>query len=75
MTDSRNPEPPRGRDQEWRRERIREWAVYVRTHPDEDWGSQVNDLVNAQIHAARRVGEDRPDVGGARSRSEGHSEE
>ncbi|MFB6308575.1 MAG: hypothetical protein ABEH35_04520, partial [Haloarculaceae archaeon] len=42
-------------NRELRWEQIREWAEYVRTHPDEEWGRQVNTLVNAQLQAARRA--------------------
>jgi len=45
-----------------RRRRIREWAAYVRTHPDEDWGAQVNELVDAQIRSARHFEDSRPDM-------------
>jgi hypothetical protein len=36
-----------------RRRQIRQWAEYVRTHPDGEWGRQVNKLVNAQLQSAR----------------------
>lgn len=45
-------------------QRIRQvlrWADYVRTHPDEVWGEQVNRLVNAQLEAARHFEDERPD--------------
>ncbi len=39
-----------------RRERIKQvkrWAEYVRDNPDEDWGRQVNEVVDSQIQSAR----------------------
>ncbi|MFB6143308.1 MAG: hypothetical protein ABEJ30_08225 [Halorientalis sp.] len=43
-----------------RRTAIREWAEYVRTHPDETWGEQVNMLVDAQLQSARASEDERP---------------
>lgn len=45
---------------ERRRRQIRDWAAYVRSHPDEDWGEQVNRLVDSQIESARHHEDDRP---------------
>ena len=53
-------DPPRNR--EARHEEITAWAEYVRTHPDSDWGDQVNELVNAQLQSARHFEHDRPDM-------------
>lgn len=50
-----------GRDDAERRRQIREWAAYVRSHPDEDWGEQVNSLVNSQLQSARHFEDERPD--------------
>lgn len=52
-----------------RHQQIREWAAYVRTHPDEDWGSQVNQIVNAQLQSAQALGDDRPDMDELRNSS------
>jgi len=49
------------RNREDRLRQIREWAAYVRTHPDEDWGEQVNTLVNSQLQSARHLEDERPD--------------
>lgn len=46
---------------ERRRRQIRDWAAYVRSHPDHDWGEQVNTLVDSQIESARHHEGDRPD--------------
>jgi hypothetical protein len=46
-----------------RRREIREWAAYVRTHPDEDWGEQVNRVVDSQLQSARFFEDERPDPG------------
>ena len=48
-------------NREDRLRQIREWAAYVRTHPDEDWGKQVNTLVNSQLQSARHLEDERPD--------------
>lgn len=50
------------RNQQERYEFIKEWAVYVRTHPDDDWGEQVNRLVNSQLESARQFEDVRPDL-------------
>ncbi len=62
MTDSRTVEEVLDANRRERREFIRRWAEYVRTHPDEEWGRQVNTLVDAQLDAARRVENVRPDL-------------
>jgi hypothetical protein len=46
---------------ERRREWIIEWAAYVRSAPDEEWGEQVNRLVDAQLESARHHEDDRPE--------------
>lgn len=48
------------RNRAQRLEQIREWAAYVRTHPDEDWGEQVNTLVDSQLQSARYFEDSRP---------------
>lgn len=62
MTGSSPIEDKQARNREQRLEQIREWAEYVRTHPDRDWGQQVNTIVNAQLQSARHFQDDRPDV-------------
>ena len=60
-----NPENRDGkhaRNREDRLRRLREWAAYVRTHSDEDWGEQVNTLVNSQLQSARHLEDGRPDL-------------
>ena len=57
------------RNHEERLRFIREWAEYVRTHPDDDWGEQVNKWVNSQIQSARNVEDERPDVDRLREES------
>jgi hypothetical protein len=61
MDDSSRREAKHARNRERRREHIREWAAYVRTHPDEDWGQQVNTVVDAQLQSARHFENQRPD--------------
>jgi hypothetical protein len=62
MTDSLTVEEVLDANRRERHEFSRRWAEYVRTHPDEEWGRQVNTLVDAQLDAARRVADDRPDL-------------
>jgi hypothetical protein len=38
-----------------------ERAAYVESHPDEDWGEQVNALVDAQLQSARHFEDERPE--------------
>lgn len=49
-------------NQRERRVFIKEWAEYVRTHPDDEWGPQVNTLVDAQLESARQLEDVRPDL-------------
>jgi CRISPR/Cas system CSM-associated protein Csm4 (group 5 of RAMP superfamily) len=41
---------------------IKEWAEYVRTHPDDDWGEQVNTVVDSQLESARHFEDERPNL-------------
>jgi len=50
------------RNREHRLRQIKAWAEYVRTHPDDDWGEQVNLLVNSQLQSARHHEDERPDI-------------
>lgn len=62
MKDSQRVEEVLDANQHERHEFIKEWAKYVRTHPDDDWGPQVNTLVNAQLDSARQLEDERPDI-------------
>lgn len=62
MSNSSDREAKHARNREERHRQIREWAAYVRSHPDEDWGEQVNKLVNSQLQSARHFEDERPDV-------------
>ncbi|AWB26719.1 hypothetical protein [Halococcoides cellulosivorans] len=55
MTDSTDLDEKIGRNQTQRIEQIERWAEYVRSHPDEEWGRQVNTLVDAQLQSARHA--------------------
>lgn len=55
MTGSDRSEEPPARNRQERYEFIKQWAEYVRTHPDDDWGEQVNRLVDAQLESARHM--------------------
>lgn len=69
MSDSPDLEGKHARNREERLRFVREWAEYVRTHPDDDWGEQVNRLVNSQLRSARNVEDERPDVDRLREES------
>lgn len=62
MRDSRERERKHARNRRERLRQIREWAEYVRTHPDDDWGEQVNQLVDSQLQSARHFEDERPTV-------------
>lgn len=62
MTDSDPVADTLARNAEQRHAFITEWAEYVRTQPDADWGQQVNRLVNAQLASARHFEGERPDL-------------
>lgn len=62
MKDSRTVEDVLEANHRERRNFIKEWAEYVRTHPDEDWGAQVNKLVDAQLESARHLEDVRPNL-------------
>ncbi len=32
-----------------RRAFVKQWAEYVRTHPDREWSAQQNKIINSQI--------------------------
>ena len=51
--DSSDLEEKHARNDAERRRQIRQWAEYVRTHSDDEWGRQVNKLVNSQLQSAR----------------------
>ncbi|QPV63413.1 hypothetical protein I7X12_01895 [Halosimplex litoreum] len=61
MTNS-DLEEKHARNRELRRAEIRRWAEYVRTNPDDDWGEQVNKLVDSQLASARHHEHERPDI-------------
>lgn len=62
MTDSDELEDKRQRNRQDRYAQIKRWAEYVRSHPDDDWGAQVNTLVDAQLASARHFDGERPSV-------------
>lgn len=61
MTDSDELDEKHARNRRQRYEQIKAWAEYVRSTPDEQWGKQVNRLVNSQLRSARHFEEERPD--------------
>jgi hypothetical protein len=62
MTNSETLEDKHERNQRQRYEFIKEWAEYVRTHPDDDWGEQVNIVIDSQLESARYFGDERPNL-------------
>jgi hypothetical protein len=40
------------RNTEQRREMIKRWAEYVRTHDDREWSRQQNRLIDSQLQSA-----------------------
>ena len=69
MSNSSKLEDKHARNRQERLRFIKEWARYVRTHPDDDWGEQVNELVDSQIESARSVEHERPDMDRLREES------
>ena len=69
MTDSPDLDEKHARNRKERIRFIRQWAEYVRTHPDDVWGAQVNALVDSQIESARNVEDERPDMDRLREES------
>lgn len=59
-----------GRDDAERRRQIASWAEYVRTHPDEEWGRQVNALIESHLEHARARQFERPDLAHLRDPAE-----
>ncbi|MEZ3116023.1 hypothetical protein RYH80_08840 [Halobaculum sp. MBLA0147] len=62
--------PSFGRDREERLRQIDAWAEYVRTHPDDVWGPQVNAVIESQLEHARANQFDRPDLAHMRDPAE-----
>jgi hypothetical protein len=62
MINSEPLEDKHERNQRQRYEFIKEWAEYVRTHPDDDWGEQVNIVIDSQLESARYFGDERPNL-------------
>lgn len=50
------------RNQQERYAFIKEWAEYVRTHPDPESDEQVNKLVNSQSELGRHIEDERPNL-------------
>lgn len=48
------------RNQQERYDFIKDWAEYVRTHPDDEGENRVNRLVNSQLESARQLEDERP---------------
>lgn len=62
MTSSERVDESLARNREQRRAFVVEWAEYVRGHPDDDWGEQVNRLIDSQLESARHLQDERPDL-------------
>lgn len=53
MIDSEETERIRTQSAEERRTFVEQWAEYVRTHDDEQWSRQQNELIDSQIQSAK----------------------
>lgn len=62
MTSSDRVDETLARNEEQRRAFVVEWAEYVSSHPDDDWGEQVNRLIDSQLESARHLEDERPDL-------------
>ncbi|WP_248517046.1 hypothetical protein [Salinarchaeum laminariae] len=67
MTNSEERDRKHARNRHQREQQIKRWAAFVRSHSDEEWGPQVNALVDAQLASAQHYGEDRPSTEQLRS--------
>lgn len=57
MNDSNGPdalEAEHERNRERRITGIKRWVEYVQTHPADEWGDQLNRLVDSQLESARQ---------------------
>lgn len=57
MTDSKERddlEAKRERNRQHRIDGIERWVEYIETHDVEEWGEQLNRLVDSQLESARR---------------------
>ena len=52
MLNSQEFEADKRRNTEQRRAMVKRWAVYVRTHDDEEWSRQQNRLIDSQLQSA-----------------------
>ena len=52
MLNSQEFEDDHRKNTEQRREMIKRWAAYVRTHDDSEWSRQQNRLIDSQLQSA-----------------------
>jgi hypothetical protein len=55
MLNSKQFEDDQRRNTEQRREMIKRWAEYVRTHDDSEWSRQQNRLIDSQLQSANEM--------------------
>jgi len=55
MLNSKQFEDDQRRNTEQRREMIKRWAEYVRTHNDSEWSRQQNRLIDSQLQSANEM--------------------
>lgn len=55
MITSEESELTREQSAEERRDFVERWAEYVRTHDDEEWSRQQNELIDSQLQTAREA--------------------
>lgn len=55
MMNSEELEKRQRRNAEQRREFIKQWATFVRTHDDAEWSRQQNTLIDSQLESANEL--------------------
>jgi hypothetical protein len=55
MLNSKQFNDDQRRNTEQRREMIKRWAEYVRTHDDSEWSRQQNRLIDSQLQSANEM--------------------
>ena len=55
MLNSKQFEDDQRLNTEQRREMIKRWAEYVRTHDDSEWSRQQNRLIDSQLQSANEM--------------------
>lgn len=51
---SSNLDKKKEKNRKQRIEFVKQWAEYVKNHPDEEWSEQQNLIINSQLETARQ---------------------